>query len=261
MTTPENPDVDSLVDRLSALRAVRAVVMTGSRASGSSIASSDVDLFVYVDGDVLDDRGEIAAELGDQSAAVLVDVSPFGSIDVWRGSSGLWFDILYWTTAWAEDQLDRVLIRHEASLGYTTAFWRSIATATSLYERDDWHPELRERARSPYPAELTDAIVSLNYPWLTDHPFSFRHQLETAVARRDRVSINHRLAAWIGSYFDVVFAVNRVLHPGEKRQLEFAEAECRTLPTQMRSDVEAALDASDPMPPIDRLVDGLRAIL
>ncbi len=42
--------------------------------------------------------------------------------------------------------------------------------------------------------------------------------------------MNHRLAAWLASYVDIVFAVNRVLHPGEKRILESLARECASLP-------------------------------
>ena len=44
------------------------------------------------------------------------------------------------------------------------------------------------------------------------------------------MSVNHRLAAWLASYVDILFAVNRVLHPGEKRILEFLARECTSLP-------------------------------
>src|SRR5437660_337804 len=67
---------------------------------------------------------------------------------------------------------------------------------------------------------------------LRDHPYSFRHQLAQAIARHDAVSVNHRLAAWLGSYVDILFAVNRVLHPGEKRIVEFLARECATLPAE-----------------------------
>ena len=111
-----------------------------------------------------------------------------------------------------------------------TAFWRSIRMAQPLYERNTWHPDLQHRARHRYPEPLRRNIVELNYPYLRDHPYSFRHQLAQAIARHDAVSVNHRLAAWLASYVDIVFAVNRVLHPGEKRILEFLARECGSLP-------------------------------
>jgi len=130
-------------------------------------------------------------------------------------------------------QLRRVLVDHKASLGYSTAFWRSIRDATALYARDAWHPELQQLARQPYPEELRRNIVRLNHPYLRDHPFSYRHQIAKAIERHDTVSVNHRVAAWLASYFDILFAVNRVAHPGKKRLLEFAARECPVVPEDL----------------------------
>ena len=48
--------------------------------------------------------------------------------------------------------------------------------------------------------------------------------------KNDFISINHRIAAFIASYFDIIFAVNELLHPGEKRLVQFAEKNCKILP-------------------------------
>ena len=42
-------------------------------------------------------------------------------------------------------------------------------------------------------------------------------QMKAAIARDDLISLNHRVAVWIASYTDILFAVNRRYHPGEKR--------------------------------------------
>ncbi|HEV2369114.1 MAG TPA: nucleotidyltransferase domain-containing protein, partial [Acidimicrobiales bacterium] len=256
------PGTTELVRFLAGTRAVRAVVLTGSRAQGRAGPDADVDLFVYADADLTDQRREVVSTLADRDAPVLVDVDPFGRGDVWRDrGDDTWMDVLYWSPGWAEEQLDRVIVRHEAQLGYSTAFWRSIATGVPLYERDGWHPTLQERARAPYPDELTDAVVGKNLPWLGGHPFSFRVQIEKAVDRGDAVSANHRLAAWLACYFDVIFAANRVLHPGEKRQIAVAEEECRRLPPGFRAGIEALLEGPDPRPHLDRLLAALGPLL
>jgi hypothetical protein len=159
-----------------------------------------------------------------------------------------------------------VLEDYTAALGYSTAFWRSIRDARPLYERDTWHCELQRRARQAYPEELRRNIVHLNHPYLRVHPFSFRHQAGKAVERNDVVSVNHRVAAWLASYFDIVFAINRVLHPGEKRQVEFVARECSVVPDGFARAVEDLVGlAGHATPPLldamDELADSLDALL
>jgi hypothetical protein len=44
---------------------------------------------------------------------------------------------------------------------------------------------------------------------------------EGRIARDDLISLNHRVAVWIASYTDILFAVNHRYHPGEKRVLMY----------------------------------------
>jgi hypothetical protein len=97
---------------------------------------------------------------------------------------------------------------------------------------------------------------------------AFRHQLESAVFRRDSVSIIHRTAAFLGSYFDIVFAVNSIPHPGEKRLVERATALCSKLPEDLESQIHSltnsiSLPAGDRqiLHCLDGLVDSLDQLL
>ena len=79
------------------------------------------------------------------------------------------------------------------------------------------------------------------------------------------------MAALLASYFDVLFALNRELHPGEKRLVAAAQAQCERLPAQLAGDVAAVLAASAAaasapaaaglLGAIDALADGLDALL
>jgi hypothetical protein len=257
----------AVVHCLASEPSVAAVALVGSRASGSAAAGSDLDLFVYADEDIGALRARLAEELADPAAWRTIQDCSFGDGDVWRlKRGGAWLDLMYWRPAWAEQVLCRLLVEHRAAMGYSTAFWRSIRDARPLYERDAWHPDLQRQARQPYPDALRRNIVRLNRPYLRDHPFSYRQQTAAAIQRRDAVSVNHRVAAWLASYFDVVFAVNRVLHPGEKRQLEFVARECVMVPDGLPLAVEALIELAGRAEPavldaLDELAAGLDALL
>ena len=144
---------------------------------------------------------------------------------------------------WIEEQLDRVLVRHEASVGYTTCFWYNVLHSQVLFDRSVWFEALQRRARQGYPEELRRAIIAKNYPLLRQNQSSYLHQIELAARHQDVVSVNHRVAALLASYFDVLFAVNEQAHPGEKRLLQHA-AQCAHVPADMVAGVVAVVEAA-----------------
>ena len=42
--------------------------------------------------------------------------------------------------------------------------------------------------------------------------------------------MNHRVTEFLASYFDIIFALNEMTHPGEKRMQSICSSECRILP-------------------------------
>lgn len=200
---------------------VAAVALGGSRATGAADASSDIDLYVYITKDVpLAFRAALAGRRG---ARAEIDNRFWETGDEWDDvPTGVHVDVMYRSPGWAEDELAGVLDRHEARLGYTTCVWHNVLTSRPLFDRDGWFAALQERARRPYPDALVRAIVVKNHPVLRSIFGSYRAQLLKAAEREDRVSLNHRSAAFLASYFDVLFAVNRTPHPGEKRLLREA---------------------------------------
>jgi hypothetical protein len=181
-------------------------------------------------------RGSPRAEIGNRF---------FEPGDEWIDpSSGVHVDVMFREPRWIEEELDRVLVRHEARVGYSTAFWHSVRASSPLFDRTGWYARLLERAAAPYPEPLVRAVVARNHPLLRRNLSSFLRQIERAVERGDRVSANHRVAAFLASAFDVLFALNRVPHPGEKRMLELAVAWCPLRPPRLASEVEGLLSAA-----------------
>lgn len=247
------------------LAEVQAIALAGSLTSGSADAGSDIDLYVYAREAVpMCARAAIATASATNAE---VDNRFWESGDEWiDAATGIHVDVMFRSVQWVTDQLDRVLQRHEASVGYSTCIWHNVLTSRALYDRDGWFGALQQAARCPYPEALRTAILAKNYPILRRNISSYTAQLGKAVARSDRVSVNHRVAEFLASYFDILFALNRLPHPGEKRLVELALRDCAVLPRDMASQVRDLIGAiSGPDQAIvalaEALVDGIDAVL
>lgn len=237
-----------LGQRFAELPYVVAVVLAGSRGGGTSDPDSDFDIYVYASAEVpvefrralLGDGAEIDNrfwEPGDESSEL---------------AAGLKLDIMYRSPEWMENQLDRLLVRHEASIGYTTCFWFNIVHSEPLFDREGWFQQLQDRANVAYPDELLRAVIAKNWPILRHNRSSYRRQIELALQREDAMSVQHRITALLASFFDVWFALERQPHPGEKRLLTH-------LPEPWARLVRAVLNAERTtlLKSIDGLIDPL----
>ncbi len=72
-------------------------------------------------------------------------------------------------------------------------------------------------AQIDFPENLRSAIIKNNRNLLNGKLPSYDRQIKKAQERGDIVSVNHRITAFLESYFDVIFALNRQTHPGEKK--------------------------------------------
>lgn len=261
-TSPALTLATRLTAAYAALPAVEAVALAGSQTTGAAGPGSDIDMYVYV-------RAPLSLAERAAAAAPALPGAEIGNAfwepgDEWvDAGTGVRADVMFRSPEWLEEQLDRVLRRHEASVGYSTCFWHNVRTSRALFDRSGWFARLQRAAEVPYPEPLRRAIVAKNHPLLRRALSSYRHQIERAVQHDDPVSVNHRVAALLASYFDVLFAVNRLAHPGEKRQLAIAEAECPLRPPGMRAQVESLLRAAGPdvLARIDAVADGLDEVL
>jgi predicted nucleotidyltransferase len=207
--------VQGLAQAFGKLPQVLAVVLAGSRAAATNDLASDFDLYVYA---VREVPSEFRRALLGENAEI--DNRFWEPGDEWSDpSSGAQIDIMYRSPEWIEGQLNRVLLRHEAALGYTTCFWYNIIHSEALFDPRGWYQGLRNRGRVDYPEGLRRAIVMKNWPVLRRNHSSYRHQIELALNRGDAVSVQHRVTAFLASFFDVWFALERKPHPGEKRLL------------------------------------------
>lgn len=243
----------------------QAVALGGSRGTGVADPASDIDLYVYASAEV--PVAFRTALIAARSTRSEIDNRIWETGDEWDDRLlGTHVDVMFRSQSWAEEELARVLDRHEAQLGYSTCFWHNIRTSRAVYDRQGWFAALGERARRPYPEPLARAVIGKNLPVLRTSFASFREQVSKAATRGDGVSVNHRVAAFLASYFDVLFAFNRAPHPGEKRLLQAAR-DLPKVPPGLTVQVErllAAAPASDALAlrgAIDELCDGLEELV
>ena len=213
----------TLADEYAALPQVLAVVRSGSVTAGNADEHSDIDLYVYSRQDVpLVSRREIARRHG-RHVEVNNNFAENGDEWIERGS-GAAIDVMFRPAASFEDHLTYLLEHFEARQGYSTAVWHNLRTSRILFDREGWFAALQQRASVPYPDGLARAIIALNVPLLRGHINARPVQLERAAGRGDIVSVGMAVTRLLDSYFDVLFALNCLPHPGEKRLLKLAAA-------------------------------------
>jgi hypothetical protein len=245
---------------------VEGIALAGSQAAGTVDQDSDIDLYVYVTSVIpLADRIAVVERLGAARSDLNLQFWDLG--DEWYDErTGIEVDVIYWDTSWIEGQLDQVLVEHQANTGYSTCHWYTVRNSSILYDRSGWLHRLQEKSLVPYPEPLRRAIIAKNHPILRRVIPSYLHQIQKALRRNDLVSVNHRVAALLASYFDVLFALNRLPNPGEKQLLKAASERCAKIPREMVDQVEGVLRAlplADQrlLGRIEELVDGLDQLL
>lgn len=251
-----------MVEDYSSLPEVETIVLGGSSAAKSADNRSDYDIYIYCNGDPdVEKRRQIAFKYSDNPE---IDNHYFETGDVYvLRDTGKPIDIMYRSTDWIEGSVRRVWIDGNASLGYTTCFVDNVNKSKILYDKNGKFAEIQKLTNTPYPDKLAKNIIDKNMSFMKGVMFSYYDQLKSAEKRNDMVSINHRSAAFLASYFDVLFAHNRVMNPGEKRLVEFAKNNCKDLPEDFEKDVNnmAAGPVEDRLKTADKLIKNLRKIL
>ena len=235
----ENQYVAALIHELSRCDGVEAILLAGSKAMQTDDTESDYDLYLYVNREIpVEDRKRITdkycsyMELNNQfweteDDGVLLDGTPI--------------ELIYRSFDWLDGELERVLVRHEAGTGYTTCFWSNLLNSRILYDPEARASALQQKYRIPYPTELKRNIIHKNYPLLMQNMPAYYFQIEKALYRHDLISVNHRMAEFLASYFDILFAANEYPHPGEKKLLKLAKDNCQKLPQDFESDINSLI--------------------
>lgn len=251
------PPAEDLFAKLSALPEVEAIALGGSRAGEAYDEKSDYDVYLYCTSPVPEAvRREILTsycrymEIGNHFWEYEDNCTLNNGVDI---------DILYRDLDGFVRDVASVAEDCQPRNGYTTCMWHNLLTCKILYDRDGRLAAAKARFDVPYPPLLRERIVKRNWRLLRGSLAAYERQIAKALGRGDLVSVNHRTAAFLESYFDILFALNEQTHPGEKRLVRLCRERCPLLPERFEENLERLF--ADLFAGNGRVEEDVRAIL
>lgn len=228
--------VEQLFQELCALPQAEALALGGSRAGEVFDAASDYDVYLYCTAPVpVEARREILSkycsymELGNRF---------WEYEDNCRLNNGVDIDILYRDLDSFSAGVAEAVEGFQAHNCYTTCMWHNLLTCKIIWDKNGRLARARERFSVPYPPQLKENILARSWQLLHTAMPAYDGQIVKAVKRGVWVSVNHRTAAFLETYFDLLFALNETTHPGEKRLVRLCRERCRILPERFEENLD-----------------------
>ena len=229
--------VEALFQELSALPQVEAIALGGSRAGEVFDEKSDYDVYLYCTGPVPE---QARRDILSRYCSYMEIGNHFWEYeDNCTLNNGIDMDILYRNLDDFTRDVASVVEACQPRNGYTTCMWHNLITCKILWDKEGRLQAAKTRFCVPYPQALKENIIHTNRRLLHTSMPAYRDQIRKAVGRGDLVSINHRTAAFMESYFDILFALNEQTHPGEKRLIPLCKARCAKLPARFEENLSA----------------------
>lgn len=250
-----------ILNRFQNFSQVETIAVGGSISAKTCDNKSDIDIYIFVNENIpVKEREELIKKYSSKYEA---GGEYFGSGDEFFVEGFAQLDVMYWNTTWFKECVQNVWVNHFPSNGYTTAFLYTLNNFNILYDKNNWLQEILNSIKTPYPNELKQNIITRNMMLMKDKPFaSYFEQIKKALDRNDVVSVNHRISAFLASYFDVLFAKNELLHSGEKRLVTYALNNCKSLPKDFEKNINNLLIQPNPntLNILNDMVENLRKI-
>ena len=232
---------DKLWNEFTRLPEVTAIVLGGSRSGNNYDKTSDYDLYIYCTS--MPDKNVRKLILDKYCSYIELNNQFWETEDDCTLSDGIDIDVVYRNINDFEKNIENVVEKHLAANGYTTCFWHNLKNSKVLYDPNKEFRKIQERFEVPFPKELKENIISKNFRLLTGNLPSYDKQIIKAFNRGDFVSVNHRISAFIESYFDIIFAINELTHPGEKRMISYAKEYAKILPRDFEENMNELLNS------------------
>ena len=229
--------IEHLFHELSTIPEVEAIALGGSRTGVHFDEKSDYDIYLYCTAPVSEDiRRSI---LSKYCSYVEYSNQFWETEDNGTLNNGIDFDLLLRDLDDFTAGIARVVEQYQPSNAYTTCMWHNLVTCKIIYDKNGRLTAAKERFTVPYPQQLRKNILERGWRLLHTSMPAYELQINKAAMRCDLVSVNHRVAAFLETYFDILFALNSKTHPGEKRLIQLCRESCDLLPENFEENLHA----------------------
>ncbi len=226
----------SVVSEFSLLPEIEAIALGGSRSGEHYDESSDYDIYLYCSSPISEEtRRQILTKY-----CIRLEISNhFWELeDNGTFQNGVDFDILYRDLDAFIQDIALVAEQYQANNAYTTCMWHNLIFSQILFDRTGKLAAAQNRFSIPYPEQLRNNILERGWKLLHTSMPAYELQICKAAKRSDWVSVSHRVAAFLETYFDILFALNRKTHPGEKRLISLCQQQCPVLPEHFEENLD-----------------------
>nr|MDQ2997192.1 DUF4037 domain-containing protein [Chloroflexota bacterium] len=211
--------VQHLVAVLADLPGVAAIALGGSTAAGFADESSDLDVYVYYHEPLAAsaDRATRLCALADEGT-LEAGILTFGLEDHLHVQQKL-IELIYLDLDRLIAEADRAYSQGLSSEGYTTSLLYILFRNHVFHDATGEVTALRARLHAAYPEPTRTRL-------LREQPAVLRYFLELLhVSRRrdDLLYVQHMRYSIQMIFFNLLFALNRMYHPGGKRLLPHAQ--------------------------------------
>lgn len=228
--------VEQLFKELSLLEEVESIALGGSRAGKNYDEKSDYDVYLYINSAINEEKRKNI--LKKFCSYIEIGNSFWEYEDNCVLNDGIEIDILYRDIEDFIKGIERVVVECQPNNSYTTCMWNNLITCKILYDKNGKLEKYKNKYSIDYPKQLKENIIKRQLKLIDSSMPAYPKQIIKAVQRNDFVSINHRITEFLASYFDLLFAINEVTHPGEKRLVQLCKTQCKILPENFEENLE-----------------------
>ena len=229
--------VEQLFKELSLLEEVEAITLGGSRAGENYDEKSDYDVYLYVNSAISEEKRKNI--LQKFCSYMEIGNSFWEYEDNCVLNNGIEIDILYRDMKDFMKGIERVVAEYHPSNSYTTCMWHNLITCKILYDKNGTLEKYKNKYTINYPKQLKENIIKRQLELIDSSMPAYPNQIKKAILRKDFVSINHRITEFLASYFDLLFAINEITHPGEKRLIQLCKKQCKILPENFEENLNS----------------------